>query len=116
MDGEGRFSEIWIAASYALFPFIVVSLPEAVISNFLAQREGAFLGMMSVIANGWSLIFLIAAMKEIHQFSLKKTIISMLLTVLGMGVIIFLGVLIFSLFQQLFIFLYTVYSEIKFRL
>lgn len=116
LDGEGRFSEIWTATAYALFPFIVVSVPEALISNLLARREGAFLGMLSVLANGWSLVLLIMAMKEIHQYSFKKTIISMMLTVLGMGVIIFLGVLIFSLFQQLFIFLATVYSEIKFRL
>lgn len=116
MDGEGKFSEIWVASSYALWPFVVISIPEAVISNLLTQREGTFLGMMQVIAIGWSLVFFISAMKEIHQFNFKKTIVSMLLTVLGMGVIIFLGVLIFSLFQQLYIFIVTVYSEIKFRL
>ena len=116
MDGEGRFSEIWISTVYALWPYIIVSVPGTILSNLLAEREGAFLGMIQGIALGWSLILLILAMKEIHQYTLKKTLISMLLTVFGMGVIIFLGVLIFSLFQQLFLFLYTVYSEIKFRL
>lgn len=116
MDGEGRFSEICIFSAYALAPMAVFTLPAVVISNFMILQEGAFLSLYNTLVQLWTLVLLVIAMKEAHQYSFKKTILSMGLTVVGMGIVIFLAVLVMSLFQQLFIFLSTVYSEIMYRI
>ena len=52
----------------------------------------------------------------IHQYTLKKVIVSILLTVFGMLVMAFLILMLYSLVQQIYVFAYTVFSEIKFRL
>jgi hypothetical protein len=77
--------------------------------------EGAFIGLLEGVRQLWFVLLLTVAMKVTHQYSLPKTIVSMLLTVIGIGIILFLGILVFSLFQQLGIFIRTVYSEILFR-
>lgn len=116
MDGEGRFADIWVASAYALLPYIITLAVVAVLSNFLVMQEGSFLECAMVIGQGWSIVLMFFAMQVIHQYSVKKTLVSMALTVVGIGIILFLCILLFSLFQQLYIFVYTIYSEIKFRL
>ncbi|MNC83360.1 hypothetical protein D3C75_1372720 [compost metagenome] len=51
----------------------------------------------------------------VHQYTVIKTIITMVLTVIVMGIIIFLGALVFSMLQQLFEFGYNIYRELIFR-
>lgn len=115
MDGEGRFVEIWVASAYALIPYIITSFIVTIFSNVLVYQEGTFLQYAAIIGQIWSVALLFVGMQEIHQYSVKKTLISMFFTVVGIGIIIFLCVLLFSLFQQLYVFLYTIYSELKFR-
>jgi hypothetical protein len=115
MDGEGRFSEICIATAYSLLPIVLITFLVAGIDNLMTLEEGAFLVMVQGVRQLWFILLLTVAMKVIHQYTLGKTIVSMALTVVGIGIILFLGILIFSLFQQLSIFLRTIYSEILFR-
>ena len=51
----------------------------------------------------------------IHQFSAGKTIATFILTAIVMGVMIFLGLLFFSLIQQMVAFVDTIYKEIMYR-
>ncbi len=115
MDGEGRFSEIMIATAYALVPVVLITFLVAAISNLMTLEEGAFLLLAQSVREIWFLALLTIGMKEIHQYSLLRTILSMALTLVGIGIMLFLAVLVFSLFQQLAIFLRTVGSEIMFR-
>jgi hypothetical protein len=65
---------------------------------------------------GWSIILMISAMKAVHQYSIPKTLISILLTLVAMLLILFLAVLLLSLFQQVYVFVYTIYTEIAYRI
>lgn len=115
MDGEGTFPQICIATAYALVPRVLITLLVATVSNLMTLEEGAFLLFAGSIRQAWFVALLTVGMKEIHQYSLGRTIVSMILTVVGIGIILFLMILVFSLFQQLAIFLRTVFSEILFR-
>ena len=55
-------------------------------------------------------------MKACHQYTFTKTIVCIILTVIGMLLILFLLVLLMSLFQQVWLFFYTIYTEILYRI
>lgn len=116
MDGEGKSREIWIASSYALLPYILIGYIEVFLTNVLSKEAAPFLSMLSGGALLWSFILMAAAMYVIHQYSLFQTMLNLALTVVGIGVITFLLVLVYSLFQQVFVFVLTLYNEIMFRL
>ena len=71
---------------------------------------------VTVLSVLWSLLVLVSVLMAIHQYTLKKVIVSILLTVFGMLVMAFLILMLYSLVQQIYVFAYTVFSEIKFRL
>ena len=116
IDGEGKFSEIWISAWYAMLPKVLLSIPALWMSNMLLKSEAAFLNLFDAAATVWSMVLILIATLTIQQFTLKKTIISMLLTVFFMGVVVFIGILFFSFFQQFLSFLTTIYKELLYRI
>jgi hypothetical protein len=115
MEGEGKFKDIVMATSYSLVPIILIFLPATVISNFMALEETSFYWLSLSIALLWSLYLLFVGTMTVHQYSAAKTIVTMFLTVIAMLIIIFLGLLVFSLIQQVVEFMYRVYQEIVYR-
>ncbi|UVI31983.1 Yip1 family protein [Paenibacillus spongiae] len=114
MDGEGKFTEIMMATGYAVMPLVLVYLPNTLVSNFMNGQEVAFYYFFNLIAMGWFLWLAFVGMMTIHQYTPGKTIVTMLLTVVVIGIILFLGLLFFSLIQQVIFFFQTIYREIIF--
>lgn len=115
MDGEGRFVDIWITCAYALVPYIIFTLPVTLLTNFIVKQEYIFLICMEAVGIGWTCILMVAAIKVIHQYNLKKTMGSIILTGLGVCIVLFISILSLSMFQNLLMFIETIYSEITFR-
>ena len=116
MDGEGKFREIFITTSYAAMPMVVTLVPAAIISGFMTVEESTFLSFLSIATTGWIALILFLSSMIIHQYSFWKTIASMLLTVFVIAVILFLGVLVYSLFLDFYSFVATVTLELFFRM
>lgn len=115
MDGEGKFTEIVKVTAYSLTPLIVVYVPMTFISRYMAQEETAFYYLMLSIASLWFVWLLFVGIMTVHQYTVLKTIVTMILTVVVMGIIVFLGALVFSMLQQIYDFIYNVYRELLFR-
>lgn len=116
MDGKAKFSEIWIITNYALIPFIIVGYVNVILSNFLTAEEGVFLTIFTGFSILWSIILIIAAFINFHEYNFSKTLRSLFLTIIGMLIIIFLLFLLYSLFQQISQTIITVFNEIVLRL
>lgn len=115
MEGEGKFREIVMATGYALLPFILINLPLTFISRFLTQEETAFYYLINSFALIWFLILLFVGNMIVHQYSASKTVLTLFLTVIAMGLVVFLGTLVFSMMMQIYYFLYNIYRELIFR-
>ena len=59
---------------------------------------------------------ILAGASVTHQYTMAKTVFTSLLSVVGMGLMIFIRLLVFILLQQMISFVYTIYREIAFRL
>ncbi|WP_223829787.1 YIP1 family protein [Paenibacillus arenilitoris] len=116
MDGEGKFKEIVTAAAYALLPVILMQIPLILLSNVITLQEGSFYRLLESAGFAWFFALLFVGMLTVHQYTVGKTIATMLLTLLVMGIVIFLGLLFFSLAQQMLSFLATIYKEAMFRI
>ena len=115
MDGKGTFKDICATTAYGLIPYIVTLAMSTILTNFLVPQEQVFIGIVTTIGLIWSAGVLILGLLTIHDFSLGKTIWTILLTLLGMAAIILLAILLFSLMKQMFGFFESVYKEIDFR-
>lgn len=115
LDGEGNMKRIAIYSAYALVPYIIGSILSTAISYFITLDETIWMTAISQIGLWWSVVLMISGMKACHQYSFTKTITCMILTVIGMLLMLCLLVLIMSLFQQVWLFFFTIYTEIMYR-
>lgn len=116
MEGKGTFGEIFIASAYALTPLVLVNVPLTIISNVLTLEEGAFYRLFMVLGVIWFAALLLLAMAITHEYSMAKTITTAVLTGVGIGIVIFVGMLVFDLIDQMIGFVTDIGAELTYRL
>ncbi|WP_435924198.1 Yip1 family protein [Paenibacillus sp. DYY-L-2] len=115
MGGEGKFRDIVMATSYALVPMVLIYPPMTLVSRFMVQEETSFYYLLNTVAAIWFIGLLFVGIMTVHQYTPAKTVLTMILTVIVMGIIVFLGTLIFSMLQQIYEFIVNIYRELIFR-
>ena len=112
MQGKGKLKEILIVTCYSLWPLIIEKVVYIVFSNVLLAAEGSFLGIFSIVATLYFALLMIMGLLKIHDFSFSRFLGTTVLTVLAMAAIVFLGIMIVILIQQLYGFVVTLVTEI----
>lgn len=116
MDGKGTYRDIAVATAYALVPYILINTPLVALSNFITIEEGEFYYFFVTISYIWTGGLILIGTMVTHEYTMGKTILTLIFVVLGMVVMIFLGLLFFSVIQKMIGLVYVLYKEIKFRL
>ena len=115
-DGKGRFKDIYMAMCYALVPYILIQLPLILISHILAFDEGSFYTVLISLSEIWCVFLAFVGLMEVHDYGPGKTLISIVATIFGAMVIVFLLLVFFSLLSDAFGYFASMYREIVFRL
>ena len=115
-DGKGRFIDIYIAMCYALVPFTLIQLPLVFVSNIIAADEAAFYTVLMSFSNAWCIFLIFVGLMQVHDYSPSKTLIFLVVTVVGAMIIIFLLLVFFSLLGDAASYFISLYREIAFRL
>lgn len=115
MDGKGRMKDIFTAIGYALFPIVLIRLPLVLASFCLTSEEGAFYYIFGFIAYAWTAVLIFMGTMMTHEYSLTKTVFTCIITILGMGIILFIGLLFFHVISEIIVFVSTIYKEVRFR-
>ncbi|GHU71284.1 hypothetical protein FACS189450_07080 [Spirochaetia bacterium] len=116
MDGKGKLGEIYMATAYALTPYVIINAAMIIVSQFITRQEGAVYYVLISFSALWSVVLILAAMMEIHDYSTSKAVGSSLLTILGMGIMVFIFVVFFSLISDGIAYFVSLFKEIIFRL
>lgn len=114
-NGEGKMQQIMCVTAYSLVPYIISQIVYIFASNILTRQEGSILTFISYIGILWSAVLVISAMKAVHQYTMPKTILAIVFTIVAMVIIVLVLILLISLFQQVVMFVYSVYTELMYR-
>jgi hypothetical protein len=115
MDGKGKMGEIYMSIAYALAPSVIINVIMIILSQVITFEEGAVYWFLAGFSTLWTGMLILAGMMMVHDYSIGKTILSSLLTVVGMGVMVFIFVIFFSLVSDAIAYFISLYKEILFR-
>jgi tetratricopeptide (TPR) repeat protein len=116
MDGEGSLKDIYTATTYSLLPIVLLILPVTFFSHFMIQDELTFITFFTSLAYIWAIALIIIGSMVTHQYSFSKNFLTSILSVVGIGVIMFLILLVLTIMQRMWVFVDMIYKELSFRL
>ena len=115
-DGKGRLDQVYMATCYCMLPYPLIQFPLIILSNVVTVEEGAFYAVLSVISLVWAAALIIAALMQIHEYSMSKTILFTVASIFAMLVMVFLLLLFFSMISQGISYFISLGKEILFRM
>ena len=115
-DGKGRLSQIYMATCYGMTPYPLIQFPLIIFSNVVTVDEEEFYLVLSGLSLVWAALLILAAMSQIHEYKMSKTIIFTIATGFAMLVMIFIMLLFFSMISSGIAYFISIGREILFRL
>ena len=114
-DGEGKFKEILMTVCYAMTPLVLIIIPATIFSNMLSMQEVAFFHLLISFGTFYFVLLAFVGLIVIHNYSVTKAVGTAVLTFFAILVIVFLFTLVFTLIQQVYVFISSLYREVTFR-
>ena len=116
LEGKGNTRDIIAVTAYSLIPYLATQGLKILLTNVLVPSENVFIGIITTLGLLWTAAILFIGLMTIHEYSVGKNILSLLLTAVIMIFIVFLALLLYGLLQQVVNFVLSVYKELSFRL
>lgn len=116
MEGEGTYKQIFSCFSYGTLLITFFNTGVIILTGILSIEMISFFVLYNWIFYVWGAVYVICGIMSVHQFSLKKSLLNIFLTVVGFAVMAGVLFLLYSLYQQVASFFYTIYNEILFRI
>ena len=113
---QGFFIYIFITMSYATVPLIIINVPMVILSRFMTEQEAAFYNILDAVAIIWAVLLVICGLMTVHQFSLGKTIFTIIVALVCTVIILFILVLFVTLIQNIINFLRLILNEAELRM
>ncbi len=115
-DGEGTFKDICTVTAYALVPYILIQVLLIPLSYFLVMREASLYSLLMSLGYFWSGLLIVFGTLVVHQYSFGKTLLVCFVTIVGMAVLTYIGILLLNLLQVMIVFFTTLMDEIRITL
>ena len=115
-DGKGRISDIYMGYAYAMAPQIIITAALIPVSHIITYDEGALYFMFTSIGWIWFVFLMLCAMKQIHDYSFGKAVLTTILTLLAIGIMVFIFLMFFAVVSDGIAYFWAVGQEIMFRI
>ena len=115
MNGEGRLKDIAIAIGYGTVPMTAVMIVATIVSQFIADEEQAFYGILIGVGIAYGVIMMLIGIMQVHNYTLGKTLLTLILTFVAALIIVFLLLLLSNLLGMVYNFFHSIYTELIFR-
>lgn len=116
MQGKGTLRDVYIATAYALTPLILVLVPAALYSNLISIEEATFYYLLVSVGTVWAGLLVFLGMMITHGYDAIRAFFTSIFTLVGIGIVLFMGLLFFALIGQITAFVMDIYTEVVFRL
>jgi hypothetical protein len=114
-DGEGKLIQVFKGFAVSLTPALLMYIPLGILSNILTLQEIFLFQFLEAAINIWCLILIFCMVMEIHGYTVKETVVNLLLTVFVMVVIFVVTVVISILGKELIGFIESIIEEVMSR-
>lgn len=114
-DGKGKLADIFRVVGYAACPYVLLTIPNIIYSNFIVEEELVFyiaIGIFSAFLFGYMIFF---GLLGVHEYGLFKTILTIVSTLISVGVILFFIFVMTTLFSDIYSFVKAVIDEFTMR-
>ncbi len=116
MEAEGTGKQVFSFMSYAVLILTFYNIGMILLTSILSIEMASFILLYSMCFYVWIGVYIFTGLMTVHQFGFSKTIKNIFLTLLGALLIAGLIFLLYSLYQQVASFFYTIYNEMIFRI
>ncbi len=116
LDGETNIGEAVTSTVYCLVPYAVLSVPIALLSSLISLTDSVIYDSMIRGVVLWCGFLFFLSVKVMNNYTVKKTILVVLLTLFGMALIWSIALIIFALASQFMLFLSGVYKEARYAI
>jgi len=114
--GEGGFKDICVSAAYSLSPYIAFSWPASLLlTNVTTLSERSLFYSISWIINFWVIYLFITHIRVIHDFTLRRTMATYVLSLITVILIWALVALVYALTTNTYEFFYELFYELTTR-
>ena len=115
-DGKAKLKQIYMATCYCLLPYPLFQFPLIIFSNMVTVDEAEFYSVISTLSLVLCALLILVAMSQIHEYTMKKTLLFTLFSIFAMLVIVFILLLFFSMISQGIAYFVSIVREILFRM
>lgn len=114
-NGEGSLKDIFIASCYSLAPIVLIIFPTTLLTYCVTATEGSILTLIISICFVWVGLLLFCSTMVTHDYSFGKNFITVIVTILGMAIIMFLCMLFSGLLVKMANFVNNIIAEFRYR-
>lgn len=114
-NGEGSLKDIFIASCYCLAPIVLIIFPSTLLTYCVTASEATFITLIIAVCYIWLGLLLFCSTMVTHDYSFGKNILTVLVTIIGMAIIMFILALFSGLFVKMASFISNIITEIQYR-
>lgn len=114
-DGEAKFKDLFIGSAYILAPMILFLPIRILLTNVLTYNEAFFITLIDVVSYGWTGFLILLMIMYLNDYSFKRTMAIVILTLFTVLVTVALLFVIYVLITQLVNFISGIYGEVVYR-
>ena len=115
-NGKGKMKDIFIVVCYSLTIPIIGDSIVTFASNFVTLDEVMILTSVQVMCYVYFAFLVIAGLTTIHEYGFGGSIMSIIMSVVAAAIILFIGILIFTMLERMVSFFTSVFEELMRRL
>lgn len=111
-DGDGTLGKIYKLVVYSTGPMILSIVSITILSYVLSYNEVFLIDLINLIGPVWTLILLILGLQEIHQYTTREAIKSILISIGFMLIIAIMILIVMIMGEQLYDFFEALFREV----
>lgn len=110
-NGKGSMGDIYILTGYSLVPLLLSTGVVTFVSNFIILEELPILLAVQVFGVIWFVFLMLAGLCVIHEYSMGVNLKTLIATAIAAAILVFLGILFFTLLERMYSFVASVIQE-----
>lgn len=114
-DGEGSFRKIYISTAYAVSPYLLYGPFVLLATYVLTQNEAFVFTFFHTVLLVWCVINLFITTMEVHNYSLKETVVNILITLFFIIMAVLACIILYLIWLSVWDYVVQIAGEVKYR-